>query len=493
MTLSAGLTHYRFLHTRGKKNWYYTVNRGTQSHYMENTEKHLLIIDDEENMRHMLTMLLTRSGYRVDGAADGYQGLRKVSITRYDFILCDLKMPNMGGMEFLQAAKEHIAETTVIVMSAYGSIDTAIDAMKTGAYDYISKPFKTDEVLLTLKKAEERESLRRENVQLKQRIRTLEQNSTFPGMVGKSRAMQDVFILAEKAARYNSTVLITGESGTGKELIARGIHFKSDRSQKPFVAVNCGSIPENLLESEFFGHRKGSFTGADRNRKGLFEEAEGGTILLDEIGELPLSLQVKFLRVLQENEIRPIGDSKTVKLDVRVLAATARNLEEDAGKGLFRPDLFYRINVLPIRVPPLRERPEDIPLLANYFIDRCNKSLKKNIEKISSDGLSLLMQYDWPGNVRELENMLERAVIFAEGNTLIPENFPIHAGTKSMADILDKDFDGYSLKEAQKILEKRMIVKALAATGGNRTRAIQLLEISHPSLLSKMKSYNILM
>ncbi|MGE0084659.1 MAG: sigma-54-dependent transcriptional regulator [Desulfococcaceae bacterium] len=281
----------------------------------EKTEKHLLIIDDEENMRHMLKALLGKSAYRVDTAADGYQGQQKVSCTHYDFILCDLKMPNMGGMEFMRAAKEHLAETTVIVMSAYGSIDTAIEAMKMGAYDYISKPFKTDEVLLTLKKAEERESLRRENVQLKQRIQTLEHSGSFAGMVGKSKAMQEVFHLAEKAALYSATVLITGESGTGKELIARAIHFKGERCQKPFVAVNCGSIPENLLESEFFGHRKGSFTGADRNRKGLFEEAEGGTIFLDEIGELPQSLQVKFLRVLQENEIRPLGDSKTVKLD----------------------------------------------------------------------------------------------------------------------------------------------------------------------------------
>ncbi|MEZ4527593.1 MAG: sigma-54 dependent transcriptional regulator [Desulfobacterales bacterium] len=459
----------------------------------EKTQKQLLIIDDEENMRHMLTALLGKSAYRVDAAADGYAGLEKVDRTRYDFVLCDLKMPNMGGMEFLRAAKEHLSETTVIVMSAYGSIDTAIEAMKMGAYDYISKPFKPDEVLLTLKKAEERESLRRENVMLRQRIRTLEHTDSFAGMVGKSKAMQGVFHLAEKAAHYNATVLITGESGTGKELIARAIHFKGERCQNPFVPVNCGGIPENLLESEFFGHKKGSFTGADRNRKGLFAEAEGGTIFLDEIGELPLSLQVKFLRVLQENEIRPVGDSKTVKLDVRVVAATSKNLEEEAGKGSFRTDLFYRLNVLPIRLPPLRERTEDIPLLARHFIDRFNRSLEKRIEGISSEGLSLLMQYEWPGNVRELENIIERAVIFAEGNILMPENLAVHPGTKGILSEIDREFEGYSLKEAQKILEKHLIIKALAATGGNRTHAIQLLEISHPSLLNKMKSYNITM
>ncbi|MDM8539167.1 sigma 54-interacting transcriptional regulator, partial [Desulfobacterales bacterium HSG17] len=345
----------------------------------DNTEKRLLVIDDEENMRHMLTTLLGKFGYNVDTASDGYQALEKVSKSHYDFILCDLKMPNMGGMEFLGSAKKHLVASTVIVMSAYGSIDTAVEAMKMGAYDYISKPFKTDEVYLSLKKAEERETLRKENLQLKERIKTIEQNYSFANMIGKSHAMQSTFKLALKAAQYNTTVLISGESGTGKELIAKGIHFNGERQNKIFIPVNCGGIPDNLLESEFFGYKKGSFTGADKNTKGLFEEANGGTLFLDEIGELPANLQVKFLRVLQENEVRPIGESKPRKIDVRILAATSKNLEEEAKKGHFRQDLFYRLNVLPIKLPPLRDRSEDIPLLCNYFIDKYKKTLSKKI------------------------------------------------------------------------------------------------------------------
>ncbi len=458
--------------------------------YSEN--RTLLIIDDEENMRHMLTTLLGRSGYQVETACDGLDGLEKVRDMVYDFILCDLKMPKMGGMEFLEAAREHLLQTTVIVMSAYASMDTAIEAMKRGAYDYISKPFKTDEVCLALKKAEEREALRRENFRLKERLRNIEQNYNFANMVGKSKAMQYVFSLADKVARYNTTVLITGESGTGKELIARGIHFRSERAKKPFIAVNCGGIPENLLESEFFGYQKGSFTGADRNKKGLFEEADGGTLFLDEIGELPLSLQVNLLRVLQEGEIRPLGSTKTRKLDVRVLAATSRDMEAEVRAGTFRQDLFYRLNVMPVKLPSLRERPEDIPLLVHHFIGKFNKSLGKNmITGISSEAMSLMLQHRWAGNVRELENIIERAVILADGEILTPENFPPEFDGQPDDDLLGDIFDGYSLKEAQKILEKKLIVKALTATGGNRTRATRLLEISHPSLLSKIKSYDI--
>ena len=276
-------------------------------------QKRLLIIDDEENMRHMLSSLLSKAGYRVDTASDGADALDMVDGTLYDFILCDLKMPNMDGMEFFKTARDKLWASTVIMMSAYGSIGTAVEAMKEGAYDFISKPFKSDEVLLTLKKAEERESLKRENSWLKERIRKIQKNYHFGKMVAKSKAMHSVFKLAEKAAQYNTTVLICGDSGTGKELIARGIHFAGQRAKKPLVPVNCGGIPENLLESELFGYKKGAFTGADRDRKGLFEEADGGTIFLDEIGELPLSLQVKLLRVLQENEIKAVGDPKTKK------------------------------------------------------------------------------------------------------------------------------------------------------------------------------------
>lgn len=452
--------------------------------------KRLLVIDDEENMRHILTVLLGKYGYVVDTAPEGYQGLNMAESGQYDFILCDLKMPGMSGMDFLKSVREKPVFSTIIMMSAYGTVDTAIEAMKSGAYDYISKPFKSDEVYLTLKKAEERESLKKENLRLKEQIRKVADKYRFGNMSAESRVMKSVFALAEKAAQYNATVLITGESGTGKELIAKGIHFSGEKAAMPFVPVNCGGIPENLLESEFFGYKKGAFTGADKNRKGLFEEAENGTIFLDEIGEMPVSLQIKFLRVLQESEIRPVGDSKTRKISVRVIAATSKNLENEVREGRFRQDLFYRLNVLPIHLPPLRERIEDIPLLTQHFIDKFNKIFQKEIKGIAPEALSVLLKFRWPGNVRELENAIERAVILAEAQILTKENFPSVMEAPESEDT-DERFEGYSLKSAQKILEKKMIVKALTATRGNRTHAGRLLEISHPSLLQKIKAYNI--
>ncbi len=455
-----------------------------------NTPKRLLVIDDEANMRHMLATVLKKAGYVVETASDGSEGLKMIESTPYDFILCDIKMPKMDGMEFLNLSREKIGTSTVIMMSAYGSIDTAIEAMKLGAYDYISKPFKTDEVYLTLKKAEERENLKKENRLLKERIEKIEGDYKFHNMFTRSKAMQSLFQMADKASQYKTTVLILGDSGTGKELIARGIHYSSDRAQKPLVPVNCGGIPENLLESELFGHKKGAFTGADRNKKGLFQEADGGTIFLDEIGELPLSLQVKLLRVLQENEIRPVGDSKSMTIDVRVVAATARNLEDEVANGTFRQDLYYRLNVMTLKLPPLCERTEDIPLLCKRFIGQFNQLLDKKIEDLAPEAMSKLLEYSWPGNVRELENSIERAMVIADDSILLPEHFP--------AEIIDNNgsappefFSGYSLKDAQKIMEEKLITRALEETGGNRTRAAKLLEISHPSLLTKMRAYNI--
>ncbi|MBW2604393.1 MAG: sigma-54-dependent Fis family transcriptional regulator [Deltaproteobacteria bacterium] len=454
-------------------------------------QKRLLIIDDEENMRHMLSSMLKKSGYRCYTASNGSMALDMVDQTLYDFILCDLKMPDMSGMEFFEAARDKLWASTVIMMSAYGSIDTAVEAMKKGAYDFISKPFKLDEVLLTLKKAEERESLKRENRWLKDRIKKIQDDYHFGSMVAKSKGMEAVFKIAEKVAQYNTTVLICGASGTGKELIAQGIHFAGKRAKNLLVPVNCGGIPENLLESELFGYKKGAFTGADSDRKGLFEEADQGTIFLDEIGELPLSLQVKLLRVLQENEIRPVGDSKTKKIDVRVIAATSKNLDDEVKNGTFREDLFFRLNVMPIQLPPLKDRPEDIPILSQHFIDRFNISLKKNIKGITPAAMSILLKYHWPGNVRELGNVIERAAVLAEETILVPENFPLDSGESSKREKVEDFFDGHSLKAAQKILEKRLITKAIEATNGNRTKAARILEISHPSLLSKIKAYDI--
>ena len=453
--------------------------------------RRLLVIDDESNMRHMLAAMLKNSGYSVDTASEGLEGMKMLERSSYDFILCDIKMPKMDGMTFLKTAGELVKHSTVIMMSAYGTVETAIEAMKLGAYDYISKPFKSDEVTLTLKKAEERERLKKENNFLRERIRIIQADNRFDRMVGQSKAMQAVFELAKKVARHNTTVLITGESGTGKELIARGIHFYSERADGHLIPVNCGGIPENLLESEMFGYKKGAFTGADRDKAGLFEAAEGGTLFLDEIGELPLSLQVKLLRVLQESEVRPVGDPKTHKVDVRVITATAKNLEAEMRRGTFREDLFYRLNVMQIHLPPLRERTEDIPPLCQLFIERFNGELKKNIASISPGAMSHLMKHPWPGNVRELENVIQRAVVLADQDALLPEHLPGSVVTGLEDGHLDTLFEGFSLKEAQRSLEKKLIVKALTETGGNRTRAARLLEISHPSLLSKIKTYGI--
>ncbi|GAB4342347.1 MAG: sigma-54 dependent transcriptional regulator [Desulfobulbaceae bacterium] len=451
----------------------------------------LLVIDDEENMRHMLRSLLEESGYRVDTADNGAEALELVRHNRYDSILCDIRMPKMDGMGFLQAARPWLEHSTVIMMSAYGTIDTALEAIKQGAYDFISKPFKTDEVLLTLKKAEERESLRRENKLLREEIRAVQGEGDFGAMVGRTRVMRDLFELGRKVAPYNTTVLVLGESGTGKELVARGLHTHSPRAAMPFIAVNCGTIPENLLESEFFGYVKGAFTGADQDRKGLFGEAEGGTLFLDEIGELPPPLQVKLLRVLQEGEIRPVGGSSTEPVNVRVIAATARDLAEEVAAGTFRQDLFYRLNVLSIRIPPLRDRIEDVPLLADHFRKRLNRKLDTAVEKIAPEAMSLLVNYPWPGNVRELENVLERAMILCGRDTITPDDLPekIRAG----AGFTPKSelYGGFSLKEGSEQLERLLISRALRETGGNKSRAAELLEISYPSLLAKIKKYGL--
>jgi two-component system, NtrC family, response regulator AtoC len=456
--------------------------------------KSILIIDDEENMRHMLKTMLTRYRYAVTTAKDGAEGLVMIGDQSFDFVLCDVKMPQMNGMDFLKAGRDQLQFTTVIMMSAFGSIDMAIEAMKLGAYDFISKPFKNEEIRLTIKKAEERERLKKENVELKDHIRRMGSNLSFGKMVGRSPAIQEVFSMALKVARFDSTVLITGESGTGKELVAQGIHEESDRRSGPMVAVNCASIPENLMESELFGHVKGAFTGADKDKKGLFEVAQGGTLFLDEIGDIPIVLQPKLLRVLQESEIRPIGSAKAKDINVRVIAATSKDLESEMASGQFREDLFYRLNVVPIKLPPLRQRAEDIPLLCQFFITRFNESLGSRIKNISETAMAEIIQYSWPGNIRELENAIERAIVLADGTTLELNTFVFRkasSGNQAEPDANGGGYDGFSLKVAKAQLEGRMIRKALAATDGNRTHAANLLEISHPSLLSKMKLYGI--
>ena len=439
----------------------------------------------------MLTSVLGRNGFDVQTAKDGLDGLAHLGKSHFDFVLCDLKMPRMDGMAFLKAAADSLDKTTVIVMSAYGTIDTAVQAMKAGAYDYICKPFKFDEILLVLKKAEERERLKTENRRLLHQIEAIQKEHHFRGIIGKSPSMQSVFRMIEKVADYSTTVLVTGESGTGKEVVAKSIHFSGNRSKQKLVSVNCGGIPENLLESELFGYKKGAFTGADQDKSGLFQEAHGGTLFLDEIGELPLPLQVKLLRVLQENEVRPIGAAGVRKIDVRVVAATSKDLEKEVKSGAFRQDLFYRLNVLNIKLPPLRDRSEDIPLLCEHFRKYFNQKLRKAIKGISAGAMSCILQYPWPGNVRELENVMERTMVLAEDETLRPEHLPGRLRREDDAKGVDAILQGHSLKKAQKVLEKEMIAKALRKTGGNRSQAARLLEISHPSLLSKIKAHGI--
>ncbi|NCO60707.1 MAG: hypothetical protein COZ70_04565 [Deltaproteobacteria bacterium CG_4_8_14_3_um_filter_51_11] len=449
----------------------------------------VLVVDDEKNMRHMLELMLGKAGYPSRSAADGMEALDLMDKTDFEFILCDLRMPRMDGMTFLMRAREKFPDKTYIMMSAYGTLETALEAMKKGAYDYISKPFKTDEVLLTLKKAEERERLKAENTMLRTRISEIEKKYSFNNIIARSEVMARVFELVKTVADHDTTVLITGESGTGKELIAKAIHSSGGRAKYPLVTVNCGGIPSGLMESELFGFKKGAFTDAVRDKPGLFEQANGGTLFLDEIGELPYPLQVKLLRVIQEREITPLGGSHAVKVDVRLLTATSRNLDIETAEGRFREDLYYRINVLRIHLPPLRERRGDIPLLAGYFISLFNAKLGKSIEGLSSETVPLLMEYQWPGNVRELENIMEKAVLLARGKWITPNDLGL--GGTAQGPYLNRAPDDLSIKRATRGLEKSLIQRALIKTGWNKSQAAKLLELSRPMLLLKIKDYGI--
>ena len=453
---------------------------------MEN--KKILIIDDEESMRHMLTLILKREGYTVMATDRGSEALRLLENDHFDFILSDVIMPEMDGIQLLRAIKEKRLESTVIMMSAYGTIDSAVEAMKLGAYDYVNKPFKPDEILLTLRKAEERENLRQENLRLRQAIR---RDYAFGNIVGKSPKMMEVFETVKKVADYKVSVLISGESGTGKEMIARSIHFNSLRSHQPLVTVNCGAIPETLLESELFGYEKGAFTDAKKEKRGSFEMAHQGTIFLDEVGEMSLAAQVKFLRVLQEGEMKRLGSELPIKVDVRVIAATIKDLAKAVTEGKFREDLFYRLNVMPIHLPPLRERKEDIPLLVDHFIAKYNDQHHLTTEGISEEALARLLEYSWPGNVRELENAIERAMILSQGKRIEAECLPSEVLGKRTPWKKEIWPEEYSIKKASRAMEEELIRKALEKTKGNRPQAARLLEISHPSLLSKIKEYNI--
>ncbi|HUG41476.1 MAG TPA: sigma-54 dependent transcriptional regulator [Longimicrobiales bacterium] len=449
----------------------------------------VLIIDDEPSLRQTVSMILDEEGYEIVVAADGKEGLDKALEIAPDVVLTDVRMPGMPGLEFLERYRAEGGDALVIVMTAYGSTELAIEAMKKGAYDYIPKPFSADQLVLTLRKAQEREALRREVSRLREEV-TVERR--FSGIIAKAPAMKQAIETATKVARYPSPVLITGESGTGKELIARLIHDQSDRSEGPFVAINCGAIPENLLESELFGYVRGAFTGADRDKVGLFEAASGGTLLLDEIGEMPGSLQVKLLRTLQEGEVRRLGENRSRTVDARIVSATNRSLEDEVRTGNFRKDLFFRIAVVPIHLPPLRQRSEEIPLLARHFLDKYNRTLGLALEGIEPEAMKVLLEYSFTGNVRELENVIERAMVLAEGPKLTLADLPhnVQSPVKALEEV-DLGDDELSVKKHGAILERRLIQKALQRTGGNRTRAAELLELSSRALLYKIRDYGL--
>ncbi|HYO97359.1 MAG TPA: sigma-54 dependent transcriptional regulator [Polyangiaceae bacterium] len=450
--------------------------------------RRVLVVDDEENLRLVLRTLLRRHGYEVETASSGEEALTLVDAFGPDVVLTDVRMPRMGGLDLLETLRAKGNGATVIVMSAYGNMDMAVEAMKAGAYDYVQKPFKPDEVVLALRKAEEREALRRENRALRSEIR---KEHRFEEILAKSPRMQEIFRTIAKIADYKTTVLVTGESGVGKELVARAIHQRSSRRGNPFVAVNCGAIPENLLESELFGHKKGAFTDAVHDRRGLFEEAHEGTLFLDEIGELPLGLQVKLLRVLEDEKIRRVGDTRDLQVDVRIIAATHRDLAAETKAGRFREDLFYRLNVLYIHSPPLRERREDIPLLIDHFVARNNVRLGTAIRGLDTESRRLLYEYAWPGNVRELENTIERAMVLTEGEQISATDLPERIREARDPVQLQLASGELSVKKTTRIIEELLIRRALQKTKGNRTRAAEVLEISHRALLYKIKDYAI--
>jgi len=451
--------------------------------------RRILIIDDEAGVRASLSLILEDEGYQALSAPSAAAALEYLRAERFDVVLCDVRMPGRDGISLLPELVELQPEATVLVMSAHGNVDQALAAVRAGAWDYLAKPFTSDELLLVIRKAEERERLRRENQLLRRELRSRQPRK---GRLVRSESMLEVAELIEGAAEFKSTVLITGESGVGKEVVAREVHERSERAARPFLAVNCGAIPESLIESELFGHARGAFTGASSDAPGVFREADGGTLFLDEIGELPVQTQVALLRVLQEQEVRPVGESKSVAVDVRIIAATSRDLEAMVARGEFRADLFYRLNVLRISLPPLRARREDIPLLARELLEPLCARLGRRVPALEPEVLERLAAYAWPGNIRELENALERALILARGGALRPEHFalPVALDAPLGPGSAPQDTD-LSIKRQVRRLEEHLIRKALAETGGNRTQASRLLELSSRALQYKLKEYGI--
>ena len=443
----------------------------------------VLIVDDDSGLRQSLALLLQESGYEVVGEGDPEQALQRAGTEAFELILCDVRMPKMDGVSFLRRYRADGGSALLIMMSAYGTEDSALAAMREGAYDYLHKPFQPDEVVMTLRKAEEREKLRREVEALRS---SLGAGVVSDLVVCESQAMREVLDVASRVARHGTTVLITGESGTGKEVLARAIHRMSPRAERSFVAINCAAIPEHLLESELFGHAKGAFTGATADRAGLFELAHEGTLLLDEVGDLPLELQAKLLRALEEGEIRRVGGREPRKVDVRVLAATAKALEQAVEKGEFRADLFYRLNVVRLHVPPLRERPEDIPALLAHFARQAAQRLGHTVS-VTPNALAALSHHQWPGNVRELRNAVERAAVLGGDRQLEPKDFAVANGNGNGHGTNGNGATTLDLKTQVEAVERQAILRALEASGGNRRQAAGLLGISLRTLFYKMR------
>ncbi|MBW1729635.1 MAG: sigma-54-dependent Fis family transcriptional regulator [Deltaproteobacteria bacterium] len=451
----------------------------------------VLVVDDESKIRDHFSAFLEKEGFDVDTAENGQVALEKIGEGFYDVVLIDLNMPKVDGMTVLKYLVDNEPESIGIILTGYASIRNAVEAMKAGAFDYLAKPIKMEEVLMVIKRAIEFRNLRRENIALKKQLK---KKYKFDNFIGDSPQMHKVFRTIEKVADTDSTILILGESGTGKELVARAIHYHSNRRDKPLIPVNCGAIPEELLESELFGHEKGAFTNAIRTRIGRFEMANGGSIFLDEVAEMSPHLQVKLLRVLQEQTFERLGGTRTIKCDVRIIAATNKNLEKAVEEGKFREDLYYRLKVIPIQLPPLRDRKSDIPLLVNHFLEQMNRTKKKRIKGMEKDVLRALEEYDWPGNVRELENVIERMVILAEGEYItmedLPEKIASHRDSERIS-IASIPEGGFSLSHAVNEYERQLIISALEKTGWVKNRAAKLLRMNRTTLVEKIKKQGI--
>ena len=451
----------------------------------------ILVIDDSEEILTLFSEYLRAEGYEVETSADGAAGIEMIEKKFYDLIVTDLKMPGMDGMKVLEFAMNRSPDSICIMLTGYGTVKNAVEAIKLGAFDYLTKPVKMDEILVTLQRALEYRNLKLENINLRNQLK---KKYKFENIIGDHEKMQKVFEIVEKVADTDSTILILGESGTGKELIAKAIHYNSYRRERPFIPVNCAAIPSELLESELFGHEKGAFTNAIRTRIGRFELANGGTVFLDEIGDMNPLLQSKLLRVLQERQFERIGGIKTIKIDIRVIAATHQDLKQAVQQKRFREDLYYRLNVIPLRIPPIRERKTDIPLLAHHFLDHFNRSKKKRIRGINDEAMERLIAYEWPGNVRELENTIERVVILVDHDVITPEDLPekFHALPQpEPPQAVEIPEEGISLDTAVNEFEKNLILQALVKTGWVKNKAARLLNLNRTTLIEKIKRQNL--